>query len=155
MHSNSPTTRGGESIMEATQKANERRSKYRFEMRRELRYKMTGDGVPAAAGTGKTINMGSGGIAFATEHQLHHGAFVELSISWPVLLDDNCPMRLIVFGRVLRTTGQQAICTIDKYEFRTAARTFQMAPTVRNDGMLQRWADGMRKGMIKENMASA
>jgi hypothetical protein len=88
--------------------------------------------------------MGSGGVAFSTEHALKPGAFVELSISWPVLLDDSCPMRLIVFGRVLRSQNHNAVCTIDKYEFRTAARTFQAAAG-RSDGMLQRWADGMRR----------
>ena len=56
-----------------------------------------------------------------------------------------CPMRLIVFGRILRCTGRKAVCTIDKYEFRTQARTVQTTPAIRADTMLQRWADGMRK----------
>jgi hypothetical protein len=141
--------------MELTRKAKERRSKHRFDMQREMRYKITGDGMPSAAGTGQTINMCSGGVAFAAEHKIQAGSFVELSINWPVLLDDRCPMRLIVFGRVLRVSGQKAVCSIDKYEFRTAARTFQIAPTVRTDAMLQRWANGMRKGALKENMAGA
>jgi hypothetical protein len=141
--------------MELTKKSNERRSKSRFNLQRDLRYKMTADGMPQASGAGQTINMCSGGVAFVTEHPMHTGAFVELSINWPVLLDDSCPMRLIVFGRVLRTTGQTAICSIDKYEFRTAARTFQAVAAVRSDGMLQRWADGMRKGMLKDNLAGA
>jgi hypothetical protein len=141
--------------MELTKKANERRSKYRFDMQRDLRYKMTADGMPAAAGAGQTINMCSEGVAFASEQAMHAGAFVELSISWPVLLDDSCPMRLIVFGRVLRTSGRTAITSIDKYEFRTAARSFQAVAAVRSDGMLQRWADGMRKGMMKGNLAGA
>jgi len=141
--------------MELIKKANERRSKYRFEMHRDLRYKMTGDGMPSAAGSGQTINMCSEGVAFAAEHAMHAGAFVELSINWPVLLDDSCPMRLIVFGRVLRTSGRTAITSIDKYEFRTASRSFQAAAAVRSDGMLQRWADGMRKGIVKGNLARA
>src|SRR3954468_1068473 len=100
MHSTHSWFRGG-SNMELIKTANDRRSKYRFEMQRDLRYKMTGDGMPSAAGAGQTINMCSEGVAFATEHTMRSGAFVELSISWPVLLDDSCPMRLIVFGRVL------------------------------------------------------
>ncbi|MGA2269536.1 MAG: hypothetical protein ABSH44_13790 [Bryobacteraceae bacterium] len=54
------------------------------------------------------------------EPELRPGTFIELSISWPALLDQTCPMRLIVFGRVLRGAGRTAACTLDKYEFRTA-----------------------------------
>ena len=141
--------------MQEANKAKERRSKYRFEIQRDLRYKMTAEGIPVAAGTGKTLNMCSSGIAFATDQPMQAGAFVELSINWPVLLDDSCPMRLNVFGRILRADGTEAVCSIDKYEFRTAPRTFRPTSTVRTDSMLQRWADGMRKGMLKEVVVSA
>jgi hypothetical protein len=134
---------------------NERRSKFRFAIERDVRYKIVEDGVVVAAGSGQTINMGSGGIAFVTEQPLTPGGFVELSISWPVLLGETCLMRFIVFGRVLRRTGGKAVCTIDKYEFRTQARTFQASATTRGDGMLQRWADGMRKESFKTNVAGA
>ena len=83
------------------------------------------------------------------------GAFVEISISWPVLLDQNCPMRLIVFGRVVRSEGTMVGCTIDKYEFRTQARRLQVATPIRSDMMLQRWADGVRKEHDKARVANA
>ena len=117
-------------------KANERRMKRRFELARELRYKMTGDGIPAAAGNGQTVNLSSNGVAFTAEHRIYAGSFVELSINWPVLLDDSCAMRLIVFGRVLRTNGQKAVCSIDKYEFRVAPRGLH-AVASRSDGILR------------------
>ena len=138
--------------MEFRKKSSERRSKYRFEIQREIRYKVTSDGAPPAAGIGRTLNIGSGGVAFAAEHALKPGSFVELSIHWPVLLDDSCPMRLIVFGRVLRAQNRTAVCSIDKYEFRTAARTFQAVAGGRSDSMLQRWADGMRKETLRESL---
>ena len=119
---------------------NERRGKFRFPMRREVRYKLLKDGATAEAGISETVDIGSGGIGFATERELPVGAFIELSISWPVLLDHNCPMRLNVFGRVVRNEPGKCACTVDKYEFRTQSRGF-MAPTVRQDSMLQRWAD--------------
>jgi len=139
--------------MELVRKENERRRKYRFPIEREVRYKMTDDGAVVATGSGRTINMGSGGIAFTAEQQLTPGAYVELSVSWPALLGDNCPMRLIAFGRILRCTGVKAVCSIDKYEFRTQARTFQPV-AARSDGMLQRWVDGIRKESMKANMAA-
>ena len=118
--------------------ASERRSKYRFPMQRELRYKLLKDGASCQAGVGETVDMGSGGIGFSIGHDLPVGAFIELSISWPVLLDSSCPMRLNVFGRVVRNENGKCACTIDKYEFRTQSRVFQTGP-VRTDSMLQRW----------------
>jgi hypothetical protein len=140
--------------MESMKKAeNDRRDKFRFSIERDLRYKVAQDGVVVAQGFGQTINMGSGGVAFAAGEPLTPGGFVELSISWPVLLDETCPMRFIVFGRIIRSAGTDAVCTIDKYEFRTQARTLQAAATVRTDAMLQRWADGARREAVKVSAA--
>jgi hypothetical protein len=136
-------------------KVRDRRAKYRFNLERELRYKITEESGPAIFGTGQTINLCSGGVLFASDQPLKLGAFIELSISWPVLLDDNCPMRLIAFGRILRAEDRIAVCSIEKYEFRTSSRGFRPTTPGRDDGMLQRWADGMRKGILRESVASA
>jgi len=141
--------------MESWTKSTDRRSKYRFDMQRELRYKVTGDGVQPVSGTGTTVNLSSAGVAFAGQHRLKLGAFVELSISWPVQLEDGCAMRLIAFGRVVRVQENTAACSIDKYEFRTAPRAFKTMAVGRSDDMLQRWADGMRKESMKESLARA
>jgi hypothetical protein len=126
---------------------NERREKARFPLERELRYKVLKDKSIVAQGVGTTENMGSGGVAFVLDHFLAPGSYVELSISWPVLLEGSCPMRLVAFGRVLRSDNGRCACTIDKYEFRTQARalTATASAGVRNDAMLQRWAEGFRK----------
>ena len=120
-----------------------------------MRYKMAEDGVVVSAGVGQTVNIGSGGVAFNADSAMQPGSFVELSISWPVLLDESCPMRLIVFGRVLRAAGKRIVCTIDKYEFRTQSRTLQTMKAPRTDGMLQRWADGVRKSGTCKTLARA
>src|SRR6266567_6021307 len=98
-----------ERTMDVTRREDERRSKFRFAIEREIKYKIAEDGELKVSGFGQTINMGSGGVAFVTEQPLTPGGFIELSISWPVLLGDTCPMRLIVFGRVLRCTGEKAV----------------------------------------------
>jgi hypothetical protein len=141
--------------MELIKKETDRRKKQRFPIQREMRYKMTDDGIVVASGNGQTIDMGSGGVAFASEGTLAPGAFVELSISWPVLLNESCPMRLIVFGRILRSGARKSVCTIDKYEFRTQAKNLHTMPAVRSDGMLQRWAGEARKGVLKTTVAQA
>jgi hypothetical protein len=123
----------------------ERRTGYRFGIRRELRYKLVKGRAVVAAGTGHTIDMGSGGMAFFAEDQLRPGAAVEMSISWPALLDQTCPMRLIVFGRVLRSTGHKAVCTIERHEFRTA-HTGRTDALVRRDSILE--SSGARAGAV-------
>jgi hypothetical protein len=127
----------------------ERRRKARFPMHRELRYKVLDQDTIVEAGMGQTVDMGSGGVAFRIDSQLTPGLLIELSISWPVLLEDACPMRLIVFGRVLRSAHHQTVCTVDKYEFRTQARAARPLARVRTDSMLQRWADTIRKESLK------
>jgi hypothetical protein len=133
----------------------ERRVKTRFPMERELRYKLLKNDAVVESGTGRTLNISSGGVAFCLDHDLVPGAYIELSISWPVLLDNACAMRLIAFGRVLRSAGRRTACTIEKYEFRTQARVFQAVPTVRTDSMLQRWAGSLRKETLRAQLARA
>ena len=134
---------------------NEKRSKHRFAIERDVLYKIARRGVPVASGSGHTINVGSGGVAFIAQQPLAPGLFVELSISWPVLLGETCPMRFVVFGRVLRCTGRKTVCSIEKYEFRTQARSFQAAASTRADTMLQRWADEVHKETLKTSAAGA
>jgi PilZ domain len=129
----------------------ERRSKTRFPMQREVRYKLLEGDRIIASGTGTTCNMSSSGVAFTCDRPLPMGGFIELSISWPVLLDNGCPMRLIVFGKVLRTGMNRSVCTVEKHEFRTQARTLQFTAPPRVDGTLLRWA----KEYTKAQQASA
>ena len=118
----------------------DRRLKHRFALQRELRYKVLQNDRITATGTGQTVDLSSRGVGFEAAG-LKEGMLVELSISWPVLLDENCPMRLIIFGRVVRASKRDAACTIDRYEFSTQARVSQLSPSVRIDGTLRRWAD--------------
>lgn len=134
--------------MRTEAKTPERRLKARFPLQRELRYKVLEDDRIVAAGEGASIDLSSGGVAMHIDQKLTLGAFVEVSISWPVLLDSSCPMRLIAFGRVVRSEAAKTACTIDKYEFRTS-RKLQLATPIRTDSRLQRWADGYRKEALK------
>lgn len=89
--------------------------------------------------------MGSRGVAFRADPPLEAGTSVELSISWPALLGEVCPMRLSVSGRVVRTEGLMAVCSVDKYEFRTQGAA--QAPTLgERAAALQSWIVGVRSG---------
>src|SRR5947199_2389233 len=104
----------------------ERRTKRRFHIDQEVRYKMLYGQRIAETGTGRTLNISSGGVWFSTESMLTSGMPVELSMNWPVLLNDSCPMKLMIYGCVVRSNEKGAAVAIERYEFRTTgARTFQ------------------------------
>jgi hypothetical protein len=125
----------------------ERRSKRRFIMEREIRYRVLDQEQIIAVGSGKTFNLSSSGVAFATEQELPAGAFIELSIAWPALLENRCPLQLIGFGRILRSTAGYIASTIEQYEFRTLAKAVpDGAWTARSDHKLRRWAEAVARG---------
>ena len=131
----------------------DRRGKSRFKIRRELRYKLLHEGKVIDAGTGFTVDIGSGGVAFRSGRMFSAGECVELSISWPVLLEETCPMQLSVLGTVLRNDGQRSVCSVDRYEFRTQARLARNVPPARHDTVLQRWAETARREIPKASAA--
>jgi hypothetical protein len=129
------------------EKENDRRNKRRFAIERELRFKVLDSERIATTGIGHTVDISSGGVAFETTATLTPGALVEISISWPVLLDESCLMRLVVLGRVVRTRRQVVACTVDKYEFRTQARAPQSVGGTPVNSALRRWTLGGDRDM--------
>jgi hypothetical protein len=121
----------------------ERRRKRRFAMQRELRFKVLSDDRVITTGGAQTINISSGGVAFESTTPLPAslvpGTLLELSISWPILLDATCLMRLVVFGHVVRTRQRLVVCNIERYEFRTQARTFSSQSPAPAEGAYRRW----------------
>lgn len=109
----------------------ERRNKRRFQIDQEVKYKMLYGQRIAETGTGRTLNISSGGVWFSTESMLTSGMPVELSMNWPVLLNDSCPMKLMIYGCVVRSNERGAAVAIERYEFRTqGSRSFQSMSNV-------------------------
>ena len=108
----------------------ERRTKRRFQIEQEVRYKMLYGQRIAETGVGRTINISSGGVWFTTETMLTSGMPIELSMTWPVLLNDSCPMKLMIYGCVVRSNDKGAAVAIERYEFRTSGRALQPQPTI-------------------------
>jgi len=107
-----------------TRRQLERRSAARFAIEQEVRYKLFNrHGVEV--GVGKTLNISSRGLLFTTEHALSPGERLEVSVNWPVQLDNHCGLKLVTTGRVVRAQPGMAAVSIERYEFRTqSARTF-------------------------------
>ena len=106
----------------------ERRIKRRFQIDQEVKYKMLYGQRIAETGVGRTMNVSSGGVWFSTENMLTSGMPVELSMTWPVLLNESCPMKLMIYGCVVRSNEKGAAVAIERYEFRTqGSRNFHTA----------------------------
>jgi hypothetical protein len=97
----------------------DRRTKRRFNIEQGLRYKLLHGSRVSEAGTGRTVNISSSGVWFTTESVLAAGLPVELSMSWPARLNDVCPMKLMIYGCVVRSGQNGAALAIERYEFRT------------------------------------
>jgi hypothetical protein len=50
---------------------------------------------------------------------LEEGQVVELEVSWPALLNDVLPLKLVAHGRLIRIEERRAVIAIEKYEFKT------------------------------------
>ncbi len=96
----------------------ERRSAVRFPIEREARYRVYSRST-IEVGAGRTLNMSSTGVLFTTQRSLTPGERVELSVKWPAHLDNKCPLKLVVVGRVVRAAQATAAMIIERYEFRT------------------------------------
>ena len=98
----------------------DRRGADRFPIEREVRYKILNRKGTDEVGHGKTINMSSNGVLFATDQYLLPGQRLELSISWPAQLNSTVALKLIVRGRVVRCEDGKVGVEIHQHEFRTA-----------------------------------
>jgi hypothetical protein len=106
----------------------DRRIKRRFQIEQDVKYKMLYGQRIAETGVGRTMNVSSGGVWFSTENMLTSGMPVELSMIWPVLLNESCPMKLMIYGCVVRSNERGAAVAIERYEFRTqGSRNVQTA----------------------------
>ena len=98
----------------------ERRSRNRYPVSSDLEYRVLGGA--AESGRGRTANMSAGGILFESAQPLPVGSDIELDIAWPARLDATVPLKLCVFGCVVRCTGSLTAVRILRYGFRTAKK---------------------------------
>jgi hypothetical protein len=79
-------------------------------------------------GAGHTLDLSRGAVRFATENPPPNGADVELRIAWPYLLQNVCPLELVVRGTTATPDGRRTVLNVSDYEFRTCGqRSFDQA----------------------------
>ncbi len=98
----------------------EQRSHQRYPIHFELDYKLIRRGRVEKQGSGRTLNIGSGGVLLETEGALPSGSAIELVIHWPFLLEGVCPLKLVMRGRIVRSDGLGVAVQTKHHEFRTA-----------------------------------
>ncbi len=141
--------------MNTRRNEHERRLKWRFRIQRELRYKLLDGDTVTARGAGQTVDISSAGVAFDTDTALRTGAYVELSISWPAMLSGDLPLRLVVFGRVVRVEGRRAAALIHKYEFRIQGASRNKTMAAEEPAVLRRWTGDQLPATVSSSLPSA
>ena len=85
----------------------------------DLHYQVLSGGRPVETGSGRTTRFGSHRVVFIAEPALEVAARLQVSVAWPVLLDDRVKLQLIIEGRVLGVDGDRVTLGVVKYHFRT------------------------------------
>ena len=99
----------------------DRRSRRRYPIEHDVRYKCVSGQRVLDEGAGKVVDISSGGVRFTTERTLGVGKKVEITVAWPVLIDNKCLLKLVINGWVIRSDSKSAAVKIEHYEFRTRA----------------------------------
>jgi hypothetical protein len=96
----------------------DRRLDRRYDLELRLEFVCTGRPV-LRMGCGETIELSRSGVRFWTDDPPDIGVDIELRIAWPFLLQNVCPLQLIVKGRVLSASERGTVVQTRSYEFQT------------------------------------
>ncbi len=137
-------------IWGAEEEREDQRSRGRYPIALELQYKLLHGGRVVKTGSGRTLNISSGGVLCQTDAELPARGSVEVAMKWPFLLGGDCGLKLVMRGRIVRSDATTKAIAIraDSHEFRTAGKGFiprsdekaapKMASTTRLPGNAQR-----------------
>lgn len=99
--------------------------RYAVEIPLRFNYKMKG---VAYLGAGKVLDLSRGGVRFHADCPPPNGCEVELRLEWPFLLQNVCPLELVIRGEVSKTSARGTVVRMHHYEFRTCGpRSFDQA----------------------------
>jgi hypothetical protein len=113
----------------------ERRRSRRFPIKCKVQWHIAGKEEGTGTVDGETINISGSGVLFTSNRSLKLGRLIELAISWPVLLNHECPLKLVARGRVVRNDEGCGAIQIEHHEFRTAAPLQIVEPAHRVAGL--------------------
>jgi hypothetical protein len=95
-----------------------RRRQKRWEFQQELSFSYRCGGE-TYYGSGRTKDLSGDGVRFENDHDVPEDTEIELRISWPVRLQDRCPLELVIRGTRIRSDRRGTVVHIDSCEFHT------------------------------------
>lgn len=98
----------------------DRRVHRRYPIILEVEYKLLKLGRVIEVGSGRTLNISTGGILFEANNTLHPSRRIELTLRWPMLLDGVFPMKLVIQGSIKRNDGNRIAMSTKSHEFHMA-----------------------------------
>lgn len=105
----------------------DRRGNRRYQFELDMRFSYEDSGIQCL-GAGLTEDLSRCGIRFHTDCPPPEGTEVEVRIAWAFLLQDVCPLELVMWGKILRTGANGTVLRMRNYEFRTCGeRSFVQA----------------------------
>jgi hypothetical protein len=99
--------------------AGERRRHKRYDLLLDLRWRLVRRRKVLGTGSGRTLDLSSGGILLETDRPLPIGLNLEISIAWPALLNNVAPLQLVVTGTIVRAHANRVALRMAQHEFRT------------------------------------
>jgi len=98
----------------------DQRAHRRYPIVLDIEYKLFNKGRVERSGSGRTVDISSGGTCFSTDDVLPVDGLIEVVVKWPFLLEGVCPLTLVMRGRIVRRDGQRTAIQAKQHEFRTA-----------------------------------
>jgi hypothetical protein len=74
-------------------------------------------------GTGRIVNISSGGVLFVTTNPPPLSCSVELSVDWPCPGENGVSLSLRLIGRIVRASDGVVAVQTTRHEFRNVARS--------------------------------
>ena len=101
----------------------DRRSRHRFDIPMEATLILRRRRMLHVTGPARVVNISSRGVAITSELNLYLGEAVTLILDWPARLDNGCPLRMKMSGKIVRM-GENGVSAIEiiGYEMRVARR---------------------------------
>src|SRR5579871_5739654 len=84
------------------------RSRY-YPIHTDVTYRLLDGERAVGSVTGRTKAMSARRLVLESDTRLEPGTVVEVSLAWPLLLEDRIPLKLVIRGRVVQSPGSTAI----------------------------------------------
>jgi hypothetical protein len=104
----------------------DRRTKRRYPINLDVQYKLLKHRRVERLGSGRTLNVSSGGVLFEADGLLPTSGPIEIALNWPFLLHGSCGLKLVMRGRIVRTDDKTTAMKAEFHEFRTAGNRGQL-----------------------------